>query len=83
MSVFTLERDGDPVERRYSSLFVRDEFPSYETVWQTSIVPVTGRPFHGGFHSDAELLKSGFTPEDICNAQLHYTTFRTSPACLT
>jgi len=72
---YTLERDGDPVERKYWDLFLRDEFPSYETVWANYVVRVTGRPDHGGFKSDQALAKIGLGPEEMCNAQLHYTTF--------
>jgi hypothetical protein len=75
MDTYTLERDGDPVEREYLDLFLRDQFPSYETVWAKYVVPVTGRPDHPGFKSDEALARIGLRPEDLWNAQLHYTTF--------
>lgn len=74
MPTYTLERDGDPVEQKYWDRFLRDEFPSYETVWLNYVVPVTGRPDHSGFKSDEALAQIGLGPEDMCNAQLHYTT---------
>jgi hypothetical protein len=75
VKTYKLKSDGDPVERKYWDLFLRDQFPSYETVWAKSVVPVTGRPDHGGFKSDEALAKIGLGPEDMCNAQLHYTAF--------
>jgi hypothetical protein len=75
LRTYTLEKDGDPVERKYWNLFLRAEFPSYETVWADFVVPVTGRPDHGGFKSDEVLAEIGLGPGDMCNAQLHYTTF--------
>jgi hypothetical protein len=72
---YTLERDGNGVERKYWTLFARDEFPSYEAVWREYIVPLTMRPDHPNFESDEALAKMGRGPEDMGNAQLHYTTF--------
>jgi hypothetical protein len=56
-----------PVELAYWSRFLRDEFPSYETVWAEYIVPITRRP-DPGFKSDKELAEIGLGPEDMCNA---------------
>lgn len=72
---YTLAEHGDSVEQQYWDRFLQDEFPSYETVWASYIVPLTGRPDFFGFKSDSELAKIGRGPEDMCNAQLHYTTF--------
>jgi hypothetical protein len=70
---YTLEKDGDPVEQTAWGLFVRDEWPSYETVWREYVVPITRRP-DPGFRSDEDLARFGLGPEDMGNAQLHYTT---------
>jgi hypothetical protein len=72
---YTLERDGNGVERKYWTLFARDEFPSYEALWREYIVPLTMRPDHPNFESDEALAKMGRGPEDMGNAQLHCTTF--------
>lgn len=72
---YTLLEHGDAVEQKYWELFLRDEFPSYETFWASAIVPLTLRPESIAFLSDAGLAKIGRGPEEVCNAQLHYTTF--------
>jgi hypothetical protein len=72
---YKLSEHGDAVEQEYLELFLRDEFPSYETFWADSIVPLTLRPESPAFKSDEGLAKIGRGPEDVCNAQLHYTTF--------
>jgi hypothetical protein len=73
-TTYTIREHGDPVEQSYWELFLRDEFPAYEIVWAEYIVPITRRP-DPGFKSDTELARIGLGPEDMCNAQLHYTTF--------
>jgi hypothetical protein len=72
---FTLTEHGDGIERQYWPLFLRDEFPSYEKFWADCIVPLTLLPESVAFKSDVGLAKIGRSPEDIGNAQLHYTTF--------
>lgn len=75
MTAFTVPEHGDDVERLNWDRFLRDEFPSYEIVWARYIVPLTGRPANVYFKTDVELAQFGRGPEDMCNAQLHYTTF--------
>lgn len=72
---YTLEKHGDDYEQRYWAAFLRDEFPAYEVVWASYIVPLTGRPEHVYFKTDDELAEIGRGPSDVANAQLHYTTF--------
>jgi len=71
---YTLAKDGDREEQKYWTAFLRDEFAAYETVWSRYIVPLTGRPHHLHFKTDAELASIGRGHADLCNAQLHYTT---------
>jgi hypothetical protein len=71
--MWLLERDGDAREQRWWHLFLRTDFPSYETAWQRYIVPVTKRPEGITFRSDAELAGIGKSYRDIYFAQLHYT----------
>lgn len=73
---YQIVTDGDSVEKYYWPIFLEDKFPSYEKYWQMRIVPLTNRPKNINFKSDSELQKQGFTDEDICLAQLHYTIFR-------
>ena len=61
------------MERGCWSLFLQQDFPSYETVWQKRVVPVTTRPQGVGFKSDAELATIGMDEHDMCFIQLHYT----------
>src|SRR5262245_41750128 len=56
---------GDAIERACWPLFLRSDFPSYETFWQEKVVRVTTRPTGMGFKSDAELAKIGCGPEDM------------------
>jgi hypothetical protein len=71
---YELQRDGDRWEQRYWQSFLRDEFSAYEAVWAAYIVPLTGRPEHLHFKTDAELAVISRGHRDLCNAQLHYTT---------
>jgi hypothetical protein len=70
---YTLAIDGDSVERRAWSTFLKHDFPSYETYWLQSIVSLTKRPGPGGFRPKAELDVMGKTDHAVCLAQLHYT----------
>lgn len=71
---FTIDTDGDEVEKAWWPQWTRDHFPSYEAFWVSRVVPVTNRVKVRSdlrFQSDTDL--AGFTPEDVAVAQLHYT----------
>jgi hypothetical protein len=70
---YSLEKDGDPYEKAAWLAFVREEFPAYQVFWRAYIVPLTKRPISIDFHTDEELAAIDRGPEDVCNAQLHYT----------
>lgn len=72
----TLLKDGDDFEKHYWTQFLATEFPSYESYWAKHIVPMTNRPTNIHFKDSLQLSSAGFTADDICKAQLHYTTFR-------
>jgi hypothetical protein len=72
----TLLNDGDDFEKHYWNQFVVNEFPSYEKYWSSHIVPMTNRPVNLHFKCSSQLTSEGFTSDDICKAQLHYTIFR-------
>jgi len=72
----TLIKDGDAFEKHYWNAFLRTEFPSYESYWAKRIVPMTNRPHNIHFKDSTSLTTAGYTADDICKAQLHYTTFR-------
>jgi len=72
----TLLVDGDNFEKHYWSQFLEVEFPSYERYWSVNIVPMTNRPIDIHFKNSSQLMSEGFTIDDICKAQLHYTIFR-------
>ena len=38
--MITLETGGDQFERDFWPLFIRDQFPSYETFWQKFVFPL-------------------------------------------
>lgn len=71
--VFRLATRGDAVERRYWTLFIQREFPSYELFWQRSVAPLTNRPDNIRFKRPADLAALGKGDEDLCMAQLHDT----------
>ncbi len=73
---FSLEKDGDQLEKVYWPLFIKNEFPSYEKFWIKWVVPVTGRPKHINFRTTDELLAIGKSDSDVYNAQLFYSTLR-------
>lgn len=72
----TLLNDGDSFEKHYWNQFLETEFPSYEKYWANHIVPMTNRPTNIHFKTSTQLTSGSFTSDDICKAQLHYTTFR-------
>jgi len=71
--VYLIATDGDDIEKMCWSLFLQHDFPSYQTVWQNRVTPVTTRPAAMGFKSDAELAANGMDQHDMCFIQLHYT----------
>jgi len=73
---YTIEKDGDPLEKHYWECFLRDEFPSYEGYWQKNVVELSHRPLNIQLKSDGDLTAIGKTPRDVCHAQLHYSMFR-------
>ena len=73
MRQYTLQDDGDPIEKKYYSQFLKDRFPSYEAFWRSFIAPLTKRPTDIRFKEDADLEAIGKGHHDICVAQLHYT----------
>jgi len=73
---YTLLKDGDGFEQLYWKEFIENTFPTYEKYWARRIVPLTNRPLNIHFKSSLEIGKLGFSPEDICLAQLHYTILR-------
>jgi len=72
----TLLKDGDDFEKHYCTQFLSTDFPSYESYWAKHIVPMTNRPTNIHFKDSSSLTSAGITADDICKAQLHYTTFR-------
>jgi hypothetical protein len=70
---YTLQNDGDAVEKSLYQPFIQPRFPSYEVFWQKFVIPLTRRPVDIQFCTDADLAALGFGPEHVCIAQLHYT----------
>lgn len=73
---YTLQNDGDGFEKHYWNEFLKTDFPEYEKYWSSNIVPLTNRPTNIHFKNSNQLTSEGFMANDICKAQLHYTTFR-------
>ena len=73
---YTLINNGDDFEKHYWNEFLKDEFPEYEKYWSQKVTPLTNRPTDIHFKNSQQLTQEGFTADDICKAQLHYTTFR-------
>lgn len=73
---YTLNKDGDDFEKYYWNKFMKSKFPLYEKYWVANIVPLTDRPHGIHFKKSSDLLNQGFTDEDVCKAQLHYTILR-------
>lgn len=79
MQIFNSTRlsiDGDDLERHYWGLFIKDQFPNYESFWLKFVVPLTNRPDSVYFKADAELKKIGKNKSDLCIAQLNYSILR-------
>ncbi|MDO9230963.1 MAG: hypothetical protein Q7U36_00570 [bacterium] len=76
MKNYRLAIDGDRYEQYYWSLFIQNNFQSYEDFWIENIVLLTNRPQDIHFKTDQELAKIGKTDNDICIAQLHYSILR-------
>jgi hypothetical protein len=73
---FTIEHDGDELEKEQWRFWAQRRFPSYETFWAARIVPLTYRVRDRSnirFQTPAELTLSGHSDEDVAVAQLHYT----------
>jgi len=70
---YTLQNDGDDIEKNFYIPFIKPSFPSYEVFWQKFVTQLTNRPADIHFCTDAKLAKLGFSSEHICMAQLHYT----------
>lgn len=73
MNGITLQNNGDSIEIRYHSLFLANEFPSYERFWLHFVVPMTNRPENIHLKSDQELAAIGRGDHDLCVSQLHYS----------
>jgi len=70
--MYSLEKHGDPIERRNHSRFLKSSFPSYEKYWLKEIIPITNRS-GTVFKSDSELVSIGKTRLNCYFAQLHYS----------
>ena len=73
---YTILKDGDGFEKHYWNEFLKTYFPEYEKYWSRKITPLTNRPNDIHFKRSQVLNKEGFSAEDVCKAQLHYTTFK-------
>ena len=76
MAPYTLQNDGDGFEQHYWPLFISAEFPEYDQFWAKHVIPLTNRPVDIHFKDDPTLIAEGYTAEDICIAQLHYSILR-------
>lgn len=76
MISYTLQSDGDDLEKACKGLFLDTEFQQYELFWTKFVIPLTNRPTDIHFKTDAELQLIGKSKNDICIAQLHYTILR-------
>lgn len=72
----SISKDGDDIEKYYWKAFLSSDFPTYESYWAKYIVPMTNRPLNVHFKESSSLISAGYSADDICKAQLHYTTFR-------
>jgi hypothetical protein len=79
---YTLQSDGDAIEKSLFSPLIQPHFPSYEVFWQKFVTPLTRRPADIQFRTDTELATIGFGPEHVCIAQLHYTVLVQLGRCL-
>lgn len=78
---YRLAIDGDDFERYYWGLFIKDQFPSYETFWLKFVVPLTNRPDNIHFKTDVELAKINKSELDLCISQLNYSIFKNLARC--
>jgi len=70
---YTLQADGDGIEKALYTLLISPRFPSYETFWQKFVVPLTNRPKNVQLKTDDELASIGKGDHELCLAQLHYS----------
>jgi len=75
MANYTLENDGDDLEKTNNDRFLKNEFPSYEKFWQNFVIPLTERPHGIHMKDDTALAKIGKGHKEVAIAQLHYTVF--------
>ncbi|MBI5421018.1 MAG: hypothetical protein HZA35_01760 [Parcubacteria group bacterium] len=76
ISTLRLATDGDDFERTYWDLFIKDQFPSYETFWLKFVVPITNRSKNVHFKDNLELAKIGKSESDVCIGQFNYSILR-------
>lgn len=82
--MFTLENNGDDLEKKYWNLFIKDIFPNYEIFWQKFVVDLTNRNKDNNdihLQTSIELSLKGKTDEDVCLGQLNYTTLQHLSRC--
>lgn len=73
---YRLATDGDQLEKDYWSLFIENEFPSYEKFWLKFVAPLTNRPDNINFKTNEELAVWDKSEADLCVAQLNYSILR-------
>lgn len=78
---YRLAIDGDDFEQHCWNLFVKDQFPSYESFWLKSVVPLTNRPNNIHFKTNVELVAISKSESDLCVAQLNYSILRHLMRC--
>lgn len=82
--MFTIENNGDYLEKKCWNLFIKDKFPNYEMFWQKFVVNLTNRSNdQNNIHlqTSTELSLKGKTDEDVCLGQLNYTTLQHLSRC--
>ncbi len=82
--MFTLENDGDYLEKRYWGLFIKNKFLNYEIFWQKFVVNTTNRSKNNNdihLKGKVELSLEGKTDKDVCLSQLNYTTLQHLSRC--
>jgi hypothetical protein len=73
---YTLQTDGDGIEKRLYAPLIQPRFPNYEVFWQKFVVPLTNRPTNVQLKTDTDLAVIGKGDHDLCLAQLHYSVLR-------
>ncbi len=82
---FQISADGDYFEKKGYGPFLQTKLPSYESFWQSFIVPITNRSFNVhdiGMKTDEDLNRQfpsehiNKAHERVIIAQLHYSAFR-------